>query len=458
MEKEKKNSGKKWGLWLVSLVAMLLVFLLGRGSSRAQGMVDYTLLSRLEEQGVERAASAVFSAESSRRKVIEDQVAASLSREAHLLEFRADISRHAASLEQSIAESIESSLLQSIAESQYLAEAERALRAESVRREALDASKALAESSRLAEAESSRQAAEEAASRLAAAEASRQAAEESSRQAAAEASRQAAEEAARQAAEEASRQAAAEASGKAAEEASRWAAAEASRKAAEEASRQAAAEASRKASEEAAKQTVAPATAAPTTAAPATAAPTTAAPTTAAPTTAQAISGGETVLIGDSRTQGISYLSVWPLHLIFYTWNPIIQAPELAEKAAARFPAKAVFLNGIDDIITYGNDGAVRIYEDYIVRFSQMSPGTAIYVGSVLPILDHALVRYPQLNNLEGYNVLLQQMCARHGWTYVDGSAGFPGQAAFYEGGDGIHFHPNWTRQWFNNLRQLVGF
>ena len=443
MEKEKKNSGKKWGLWLVSLVAMLLVFLLGRGSSRAQGMVDYTLLSRLEEQGVERAASAVFRAESSRRKVIEDQVAASLSREADLLEFRADISRHAASLEQSIAESIESSLLQSIAESQYLAEAERALRAESVRREALDASKALAESSRLAEAESSRQAAEEAASRLAAAEASRQAAEEASRQAAAEASRQAAEEAARQAAEEASRQAAAEASGKAAEEASRWAAAEASRKAAEEASRQAAAEASRKASEEAAKQT---------------AAPTTAAPTTAAPTTAQAISGGETVLIGDSRTQGISYLSVWPLHLIFYTWNPIIQAPELAEKAAARFPAKAVFLNGIDDIITYGNDGAVRIYEDYIVRFSQMSPGTAIYVGSVLPILDHALARYPQLNNLAGYNVLLQQMCARHGWTYVDGSAGFPGKAAFYEGGDGIHFQPNWSRQWFNNLRQLVGF
>ena len=424
MEKEKKNSGKKWGLWLVSLVAMLLVFLLGRGSSRAQGMVDYTLLSCLEEQGVERAASAVFSAESSRRKVIEDQVAASLSREADLLEFRADISRHAASLEQSIAESIESSLLQSIAESQYLAEAERALRAESVRREALDASKALAESSRLAEAESSRQAAGEAASR----------------QAAAEASRQAAEEAARQAAEEASRQAA--------EEASRQAAAEASRKAAEEASRQAAAEASRKASEEAAKQTAAPATAAPTTAA----------PTTAAPTTAQAISGGETVLIGDSRTQGISYLSVWPLHLIFYTWNPIIQAPELAEKAAARFPAKAVFLNGIDDIISYGNDGAVRIYEDYIVRFSQMSPGTAIYVGSVLPILDHALARYPQLNNLAGYNELLQQMCARHGWTYVDGSAGFPGQAAFYEGGDGIHFQPNWSRQWFNNLRQLVGF
>ena len=163
-------------------------------------------------------------------------------------------------------------------------------------------------------------------------------------------------------------------------------------------------------------------------------------------------------MIGDSRTQGISYLSVWPLHLIFYTWNPIIQAPELAEKAAARFPAKAVFLNGIDDIISYGNDGAVRIYEDYIVRFSQMSPGTAIYVGSVLPILDHALARYPQLNNLEGYNVLLQQMCARHGWTYVDGSAGFPGQAAFYEGGDGIHFQPNWSRQWFNNLRQLVGF
>ena len=456
MEKEKKNSGKKWGLWLVSLVAMLLVFLLGRGSSRAQGMVDYTLLSCLEEQGVERAASAVFSAESSRRKVIEDQVAASLSREADLLEFRADISRHAASLEQSIAESIESSLLQSIAESQYLAEAERALRAESVRREALDASKALAESSRLAEAESSRQAAGEAASRQAAAEASRQAAEEAARQAAEEASRQAAEEASRQAAaeasrqaaEEAARQAAEEASRQAAEEASRQAAAEASRKAAEEASRQAAAEASRKASEEAAKQTAAPATAAPTTAA----------PTTAAPTTAQAISGGETVLIGDSRTQGISYLSVWPLHLIFYTWNPIIQAPELAEKAAARFPAKAVFLNGIDDIISYGNDGAVRIYEDYIVRFSQMSPGTAIYVGSVLPILDHALARYPQLNNLAGYNELLQQMCARHGWTYVDGSAGFPGQAAFYEGGDGIHFQPNWSRQWFNNLRQLVGF
>ncbi len=207
--------------------------------------------------------------------------------------------------------------------------------------------------------------------------------------------------------------------------------AEASRQAAAEASRQAAAEASRRAAAEASRQ---------------------------AENRPSQSSAGETVFIGDSRTSGFSVYGVWPASQVFYTYSQIGSAPQLADQAAARFPAKVVFLNGIDDIISYGNSGAIGVYENYILRFAGMSPNTKIYVGNVLPVMRKAIDRFPQLGDLNGYNALLRDMCARHGWTYLDGSAGFSEAAAFSPESDGIHFTPSWTRQWFNNLRSQAGF
>jgi hypothetical protein len=240
----------------------------------------------------------------------------------------------------------------------------------------------------------------------------------------------------KQEAAESSRQEAADESERAADNAS-WATAEESRRAAEEASRiaasvlaaeeasRAAAEASRRAAEQ---------------------------------TTAYVppVAAGDTVLIGDSRTCDFGDLGLWPRSLVFSTWNPINTAPEMAVQAAARFPAKAVFLNGIDDIHVYGNARALEITEAYISYFESIAPGTRIYVSCVLPVWNQPAGS--RLSDIPGYNGMLQSMCARHGWTYVDTSAGFPGLSAFYENGDGIHFNEDWTRAWFRNVRSAVGF
>jgi len=164
------------------------------------------------------------------------------------------------------------------------------------------------------------------------------------------------------------------------------------------------------------------------------------------------------VIIGDSRSEGIAVYGAWPASLVFYTYSQINSAPQLATQAAARYPSKILFLNGIDDIISHGNAGAAQVYEAYIRSFASLSPGTRIYVGSVLPVQSKVFSRYPQLGDIAGYNALLRDMCARNGWSYLDGSAGFSESIAFSPDSDGIHFTPTWTRQWFGNLRAQAGF
>ena len=349
--------------------------------------MDPAWRSRLEEQDVRQAAMAVFEAESSRKKVIQDSIDYSLFVEASL----------EASLEESVAESIAHVL--------YMA--------------SLRASAEMAERLALAEA--------------AASEVLEEASRKALRESIAESSRLAAEEESRYQAwlEESSRQAVAEASRRAAEEASRRAAwlAESSRQAAAEASRRAVAEASRQAASK-----------------------TTAAPVSNPP----AATGGETVLIGDSRTSGLIYAGCYPKSLVFFTYNPINQEPGLATQAAARYPAKVVFLNGVDDVLVYGSQTAAQNYEAYIRNFQSMSPATAIYVSNVLPVINQ-----PPGSRLQGipdFNVRVQEMCARNGWHYIDTSAGYSADIAFKENGDGIHFTDSFTRHWFNNIRALAGF
>ena len=164
---------------------------------------------------------------------------------------------------------------------------------------------------------------------------------------------------------------------------------------------------------------------------------------------------GMTVLVGDSRASGFSFWGGWPAGQVFYTYNQIDNAPGLVSGAASLYPAKVVFLNGIDDIIAHGNDVALVHYEEAIRQFHSLSPNTAIYVSSVIRVNATGLARFPQLGNISGYNQMLIAMCARNGWTYVDASAGFS-DAHFAD--DGIHFSKEWTIQWLNQLRGMVGF
>lgn len=203
-----------------------------------------------------------------------------------------------------------------------------------------------------------------------------------------------------------------------------------SRRAAEEASRAAA---SRAAAEEASR----------------------AAASKAAAAAAAAPPKGSVILFGDSRTQG--FLNFWPSRQVIYTYDPISAHPELITKAASAYPSKIVFLNGIDDVLVYSADGAIGYYEAAITRFAKLSPNTRIYVHSVLPVRADVSAKYARLQGISYYNQLLQKMCARHGWTYIDCRAGFS-DAAYWPGGDGIHFNNTWTANWLGQIRKAAGF
>ena len=98
-------------------------------------------------------------------------------------------------------------------------------------------------------------------------------------------------------------------------------------------------------------------------------------------------------------------------------------------------------------------------YKHYIKEFHRISPSTSIYVAKVLPVNEVGINRISRLAYIDQYNERLQSMCARNGWTFVDGMAGFTFDWAYGAGGgDGIHFSASWTRQWFNNIRSEVGF
>ncbi len=164
---------------------------------------------------------------------------------------------------------------------------------------------------------------------------------------------------------------------------------------------------------------------------------------------------GSVILFGDSRTQG--FLNFWPARQVIYTYDPISAHPELITKAASAYPSKIVFLNGIDDVLVYSADGAIGYYEAAITRFAKLSPKSRIYVHSVLPVKAEVAKKYANLKQIDYYNQLLKKMCSRHGWTYIDCRAGFS-DAAYWPGGDGIHFNNTWTSNWLRQIRKAAGF
>ena len=168
--------------------------------------------------------------------------------------------------------------------------------------------------------------------------------------------------------------------------------------------------------------------------------------------------GENVVFFGDSRTSGFypKIYNCWPSHLVGHTvsrsWGEA--ARQELQALIAQNPVKAVFMNAGDDV-SAGLQTAITNYEAVIRDFSAQVPNCEIYVVYAIPCTAAAIEARPFLGMLPEYNILLEEMCARNGWTFVYGAQGFTD--ACYAS-DGVHFTPSWTRQWFNNIRAEVGF
>ncbi len=190
----------------------------------------------------------------------------------------------------------------------------------------------------------------------------------------------------------------------------------------------------------------------------------------AAQTTDASGTTGLTYLYGDSRTKAFPVLGLYDANLVYYTTNQIGATDEFAaaQRAASLYPAKIVFLNGIDDLCVRTPANARNEYERMILMFHELSPATRIYVHSVLPVQEWRMQDNvnPGLRGIPEFNALLVDMCARHGWTFIDCSQGVsfatdsPDQGFIFGATkpDGIHFTPQFTYLWFGNIRRTVGF
>ena len=414
---------------IVALLSVLLPVLMGflAAGHDKNGMTDQTIMGLWESRKIESSREASRAAESLRQRSLEESISREVAESLSAEESVRESVRHSLwvrdSVEQSLAASLayEQSVAASIAYEQSLAA-----------RLAYEQSVAAALEAFLAESE------EEERLRLEAESVAQSWVEESRAEAARQASIAASiEEEERRAAEARAAEASRAAAAAAAAEASRAAASRAAAEASQAAAAAAAAEASRAAASQAAAE---------------------ASQAAAAAAASRAAAGGSdelTVFIGDSRTSGLGIYGAWPMEYIFYTYTPVRESDGLTEKAAALHPARVIFTNGVDDLISYPASTAASRYESYIWHFHALSPSTQICVCAAIPVQESALSVRPQLASVGEFNGLMQAICRRNGWIYMDASQGL--SDACYAS-DGIHFTPSWTRQWMSNMRSILGF
>ena len=136
----------------------------------------------------------------------------------------------------------------------------------------------------------------------------------------------------------------------------------------------------------------------------------------------------------------------------------------LLEESIPLTGAKKVFIMlGMNDVAVYGTEGSAQNLEALLDRIAAAVPGVEFYVQSATPIYRGC--EKQKLNNtvLTAYNEVLQALCSRRGWHYLDvasvlrDSEGFlPSEYCSDREGMGIHFTDAACQVWVDYLKTHV--
>ena len=148
---------------------------------------------------------------------------------------------------------------------------------------------------------------------------------------------------------------------------------------------------------------------------------------------------------------------------VFPTYNgQVVTLQDGVQKSGAK---KVFIMLGMNDVGLYGVEGARDNMETLIGLILEKSPNVTIYVQSMTPMLTTHQLKSLNNPNIEAYNKLLREMCAEHGWNFVDvasvmkESDGGLIPAYCSDGGDGgmgMHFTNEGAVAWVNYLRTHV--
>ncbi|NDV93997.1 hypothetical protein D0T84_03575 [Dysgonomonas sp. 521] len=175
---------------------------------------------------------------------------------------------------------------------------------------------------------------------------------------------------------------------------------------------------------------------------------------------------GQIIFLGNSLTQGGKWDAYFPNQKpanrgiagdntlgMLYRLNEIINAQ----------PAKLFLLAGINDIsLNRTNEKIMTGIRSIIYQLKSGSPGTKIYVQSLLPINNDRNIYKRMLNKekqIDELNKELQKLCAQEGITFINIHPAFLGGERLLDAKyttDGLHLNNNGYTVWADQIRKYV--
>ena len=160
--------------------------------------------------------------------------------------------------------------------------------------------------------------------------------------------------------------------------------------------------------------------------------------------------------LGDSRVMGFSAYQFLPENRILANSGATILSIDTWLDALKELNPSKIYLSyGINDLIS--NIGGstkeyAKMYEKKIKKILEVCPHAKIYILSILPPNPMAIQLRPVLGNYQEYNDVLEKMCLKNSWQYIDcESAIFQANYDIYQS-DGIHFLKDFYEVWAQEL------
>ena len=157
----------------------------------------------------------------------------------------------------------------------------------------------------------------------------------------------------------------------------------------------------------------------------------------------------DTYIIGDSRVEVLYWAGIQMEHVFVEKNSTIRYLDERMDDIAAAHPANLVMSFGINDLGMYSYDREnywetaneyIEELDLYIRTIRERSPGTNLYINSIIPVQDYILEVQPRWELIGEWNEALKAYCAENDIVYIDADFIADEFGEFFDD-DGVHFY-----------------
>ena len=161
------------------------------------------------------------------------------------------------------------------------------------------------------------------------------------------------------------------------------------------------------------------------------------------------------VIMGDSITEGFSAYDILNANsVIAKIGGSLTDLSEQYEQLKQINPPTIFLSYGLNDILNTNGDTNTftQNYLNFITQIQQDFPNAKIYVNSIFPVQQRAIVKKPALAYISSYNEALQNLCSDVGVTFIDNTSLV---SENYYGEDGIHFNADFYPIWASHMLEV---